>query len=131
MLPDFQYLTLMQIIKYSVMGARNSSIDRIIRKKKETGRPRGAISKKNKLLREMIEEFTDGNFHVFIEKMSEIEKPEVYAKLFLELLAFRMPKLKSVDFKGDVRNSSLEEKLKALHLSTLSEIDDEGTEEEL
>ena len=48
------------------MGARNSSIDRIIRKKKETGRPRGAISKKNKLLREMIEEFTDGNFHLFI-----------------------------------------------------------------
>lgn len=113
------------------MGARNSSIDRIIRKKKETGRPRGAISNKNKLLREMIEEFTDGNFHVFIEKMSEIDKPEVYAKLFLELLSFRMPKLKSIDFKGEVKGSSLEDKLKALHLSTLSEIEDEGTEEEL
>ena len=113
------------------MGARNSSIDKIIRKNNKIGRPQGSLSNKNKLLREMIEEFTDGNFHVFIEKMSEIEKPEVYAKLFLELLAFRMPKLKSVDFKGDVRNSSLEEKLKALHLSTLSEIEDEGTEEEL
>ena len=131
MLPDFQYLSLMQIIKYSVMGARNSSIDKIIRKNNKIGRPQGSLSNKNKLLREMIEEFTDGNFHVFIQKMSEIDKPEVYAKLFLELLAFRMPKLKSVDFKGDVRNSSLEEKLKALHLSTLSEIDDEGTEEEL
>ena len=115
----------------NVMGARNSTIDKIFRDNNKSGRPRGSISKKNKLLREMIEEFTDGNFHVFIEKMSEIEKPEVYAKLFLELLAFRMPKLKSVDFKGDVRNSSLEEKLKALHLSTLSEIEDEGTEEEL
>ena len=113
------------------MGARNSSIDKIIRKNNKIGRPQGSLSNKNKLLREMIEEFTDGNFHVFIQKMSEIDKPEVYAKLFLELLSFRMPKLKSVDFKGDVRNSSLEEKLKALHLSTLSEIDDEGTEEEL
>ena len=113
------------------MGARNSSIDKIIRKNNKIGRPQGSLSNKNKLLREMIEEFTDGNFNVFVEKMNQIDKPEVYAKLFLELLSFRMPKLKSVDFKGDVRNSSLEEKLKALHLSTLSEIDDEGTEEEL
>ena len=120
----------MQIIKYSVMGARNSSIDRIIRKKKETGRPRGAISNKNKLLREMIEEFTDGNFHVFIEKMSEIDKPEVYAKLFLELLSFRMPKLKSVDFKGEVRGSSLEDKLNALHLESMRDVDEEEGEEE-
>ena len=112
------------------MGARNSSIDRIIRKKKETGRPRGAISKKNKLLREMIEEFTDGNFHVFIEKMSEIDKPEVYAKLFLELLSFRMPKLKSVDFKGEVRGSSLEDKLNALHLESMRDVDEEEGEEE-
>ena len=101
------------------MGARNSSIDRIIRKKNETGRPRGAISKKNKLLREMIEEFTDSNFHVFIEKMNEIDKPEVFAKLFLELLSFRMPKLKSVDFKGEMKESSLEEKLRALRINSM------------
>ena len=112
------------------MGARNSSIDRIIRKKNETGRPRGAISKKNKLLREMIEEFTDGNFHVFIEKMSEIDKPEVYAKLYLELLSFRMPKLKSIDFKGEVKGSSLEDKLKALHVESMREVDDDEDEEE-
>ena len=96
------------------MGARNSNIDKINREKSKFGRPRGSISKKNRLLREMIEEFTDGNFHVFIEKMNEIDKPEVYAKLYLELLSFRMPKLKSVDFKGEVKGSSLEEKLKAL-----------------
>ena len=101
------------------MGARNSSIDKINRENYKSGRPRGAISKKNKLLREMIEEFTDGNFHVFIEKMSEIEKPEVYAKLFLELLSFRMPKLKSIDFKGEVKGSSLEDKLKALRYDAM------------
>ena len=131
MLPDVQFVFLEQEIKSYVMGARNSSIDRIIRKKNETGRPRGAISKKNKLLREMIEEFTDGNFHVFIEKMSEIDKPEVYAKLYLELLSFRMPKLKSIDFKGEVKGSSLEDKLKALRKDALEpdfveEDEDEG-----
>lgn len=124
MLPDVQFVFLEQEIKSYVMGARNSSIDRIIRKKNETGRPRGAISKKNKLLREMIEEFTDGNFHVFIEKMNEIDKPEVYAKLYLELLSFRMPKLKSIDFKGEVIESSLEDKLKALRYDSLRDIDD-------
>lgn len=105
------------------MGARNSSIDRINRENNKSGRPRGAISKKNKLLREMIEEFTDGNFHVFIEKMSEIEKPEVYAKLFLELLSFRMPKLKSIDFKGEVKERSLEDKLRALRNDAMENFD--------
>ena len=101
------------------MGARNSSIDKIIRKNNKIGRPQGSLSNKNKLLREMIEEFTDGNFHVFIQKMSEIDKPEVYAKLYLELLSFRMPKLKSIDFKGEVKGSSLEDKLKALRYDAM------------
>ena len=112
------------------MGARNSSIDKINRENYKSGRPRGAISKKNILLREMIEEFTDGNFHVFIEKMSEIEKPEVYAKLFLELLSFRMPKLKSIDFKGEVKESSLEDKLRALRNDAIREADQQEDEEE-
>ena len=111
------------------MGARNSSIDKIIRKNKKIGRPQGSLSNKNKLLREMIEEFTDGNFHVFIQKMSEIDKPEVYAKLFLELLSFRMPKLKSIDFKGEVKGSSLEDKLKALRNDSIREADEEEEED--
>ena len=106
------------------MGARNSSIDKIIRKNNKIGRPQGSLSNKNKLLREMIEEFTDGNFHVFIQKMSEIDKPEVYAKLYLELLSFRMPKLKSVDFKGEVKGSSLEDKLRALRNESIREADE-------
>ena len=106
------------------MGARNSSIDKIIRKNNKIGRPQGSLSNKNKLLREMIEEFTDGNFQVFIEKMSEIDKPEVYAKLYLELLSFRMPKLKSVDFKGEVKGSSLEDKLRALRNESIREADE-------
>ena len=106
------------------MGARNSTIDKIFRDNNKSGRPRGSISKKNKLLREMIEEFTDGNFQVFIEKMSEIDKPEVYAKLYLELLSFRMPKLKSVDFKGEVKGSSLEDKLRALRNESIREADE-------
>ena len=114
----------------NVIGARNSSIDKIIRKNNKIGRPQGSLSNKNKLLREMIEEFTDGNFHVFIQKMSEIDKPEVYAKLFLELLSFRMPKLKSIDFKGEVKGSSLEEKLKALHSESMREMDEDEEEED-
>ena len=113
----------------NVMGARNSSIDRIIRKNNKMGRPQGSLSNKNKLLREMIEEFTDGNFNVFVEKMNQIDKPEVYAKLYLELLSFRMPKLKSVDFKGEVKGSSLEEKLKALRNDALRDVDEVDEDE--
>lgn len=102
------------------MATRNSQIERLIRVNNKAGRPFGSVSKKNKLLREMIKEFTDENFHVFIEKMNQIDKPEVYAKLFLDLLSFRLPKLKSVDFKGEVKSNTLEERLKALHEDSMS-----------
>ena len=107
------------------MASRNGAIERIVAEKNKGGRPAGVPTQKNKMLREMIDEFTDGNFNVFAEKMGQIEKPETYAKMYLELLAFRMPKLKSVDFKGDIKSYSLEEKLKALHQNSLSEFDEE------
>ena len=107
------------------MASRTGTIERFVKEKNKGGRPPGVPTQKNKMLREMIEEFTDGNFNVFAEKMGEVKTPEMYAKLYLELLSFRMPKLKSVDFKGDIKSYSLEEKLKALHQNSLSEIDDE------
>ena len=109
------------------MATRNSKIEKILRENNKVGRPYGSLTKKNKLLREMIEEFTDGNFHVFVEKMNEIEKPEVYAKLFLNLLSFRLPKLKSIDFKGEVKGSSLEEKLKELRTNSMENANNEST----
>ena len=106
---------------------RNGSVDRLLReeKKRGKGRPAGVPTQKNKLLREMIEGFTDRNFDVFTAKMAEIEKPEMYAKLYLELLSFRMPKLKSVDFTGEMKNSTLEQKLRAIREDSLSAIEDE------
>lgn len=62
--------------------------------------------------------------------MNQIDKPEVYAKLFLELLLFRMPKLKSIDFKGEVKGGSLEDKLKALYVESMREVDDDEDEED-
>lgn len=116
------------------MASRNGSIEKILREKTKNkgGRTAGVPTQKNKLLREMIEGFTDNNFDVFAEKMGEIEKPEMYAKLYLELLSFRMPKLKSIDFKGDIKNSTLEQKLKVLREESLSAIGvelDEMTED--
>lgn len=109
------------------MSVRNGSVDRLLReeKKRGKGRPAGVPTQKNKLLREMIEGFTDNNFDVFTAKMTEIEKPEMYAKLYLELLSFRMPKLKSVDFTGEMKNSTLEQKLRAIREDSLSAIEDE------
>ena len=112
------------------MASRKGTIERMAAEKNKVGRPPGVPTQKNKMLREMIEEFTDGNFNVFVEKMGKVDKPDMYAELYLELLSFRMPKLKSVDFKGDIKSYSLEEKLKALHQNSLSQIDDEPSEED-
>ena len=108
------------------MAVRNGSVDRMLReeRKKTKGRPAGVPTQKNKLLREMIEGFTDKNFDVFTVKMAQIDKPEMYAKLYLELLSFRMPKLKSIDFKGDIKNSSLELKLRELRNDSMTSIVD-------
>lgn len=108
------------------MATRNGSVERELRKR---GRQPGQPTQKNKLLREMIEEFTDNNFDVFAKKMKLVKKPEMYAKLYLELMSFRMPKLKSVDFKGDVKNMSLELKLKALHENSISSNSDEAVDD--
>ena len=113
------------------MATKNTDFTKIAREanKKKTGRPAGTFSEKNKILREMIEEFTDANFNVFSAKMKEVDKPEMYAKLYLELLSFRLPKLKSIDFKGEVKNSSLEKKLSELHKQSMKETPDELDEE--
>ena len=124
----FIFLNINFIIKS--MATKNTDLTKIVREanKKKTGRPAGTFSEKNKILREMIEEFTDANFNVFSAKMKEVDKPEMYAKLYLELLSFRLPKLKSIDFKGEVNNSSLEKKLSKLHKQSMKEISDELTD---
>ena len=103
------------------MATKNTDFTKIVREsaKKKVGRPRGVFSEKNTLLRDMIQEFTDANFNVFTAKMMEIDKPELYAKLYLELLSFRLPKLRSIDFKGDIKNTSLENKLAQLHTESM------------
>ena len=117
-------------LNINYMATKNTDFTKIAREanKKNTGRPAGTFSEKNKILREMIEEFTDANFNVFSAKMKEVDKPEMYAKLYLELLSFRLPKLKSIDFKGEVKNSSLEKKLSELHKQSMKEISDELTD---
>ncbi len=117
-------------LNINYMATKNTDFAKIAREanKKKTGRPAGTFSEKNKILREMIEEFTDANFNVFSAKMKEVDKPEMYAKLYLELLSFRLPKLKSIDFKGEVKNSSLEKKLSELHKQSMKDISDELTD---
>lgn len=58
--------------------------------------------------------------------MDEIGKPEIYAKLYLELLSFGLPKLKSIDFKDEVRKNVLEEKLNVLHRESMKQIREES-----
>ena len=118
-------------LNINYMATKNTAFAKIQREAKMKhagGRPAGTFAEKNKILREMIEEFTDANFNVFSAKMKKVDKPEMYAKLYLELLSFRLPKLKSIDFKGEVKNSSLEKKLSELHKQSMKEISDELTD---
>ena len=93
------------------------------KKKNKGGRPFGAVSEKTKTIREMISCYTDGRFNDFETAMDRVllNDPDKYCKMYLELMSFRIPKLKSVDFTGDVKSSTLEDKLKSMYEKTMED----------
>jgi len=64
-----------------------------------TGRPRGAENKETKKLREAIAAITTGGVEDFQRALNEVleENPSKYLELYLKLLEYTMPKLRSVD----------------------------------
>lgn len=64
-----------------------------------TGRPKGAENKETKKLREAIAAITTGGVEDFQRALNEVleENPSKYLELYLKLLEYTMPKLRSVD----------------------------------
>ncbi len=64
-----------------------------------TGRPRGAENKETKKLREAIAAITEGGIDDFQRALNEVleDNPSKYLELYLKLLEYTMPKLRSVD----------------------------------
>ena len=64
-----------------------------------TGRPKGAENKETKKLREAIASITVGGVEDFQRALNEVleENPSKYLELYLKLLEYTMPKLRSID----------------------------------
>lgn len=63
------------------------------------GRPKGAENKETKKLREAIAAITTGGVEDFQRALNEVleENPAKYLELYLKLLEYTMPKLRSID----------------------------------
>jgi hypothetical protein len=74
-----------------------------------TGRPRGAENKETKALREAIAKITEGSVVDLNECFGEIRQtnPAKFIELYLRLLEYSMPKLRSVDATLDLGDSTI------------------------
>ena len=74
-----------------------------------TGRPKGAENKETKRLREAISAITEGGVEDFQRALNEVleENPSKYLELYLKLLEYTMPKLRSVDTNIGVNEDSI------------------------
>jgi hypothetical protein len=74
-----------------------------------TGRPKGAEGKDTKRLREAIAAITEGGIEDFQRALGEVleENPAKYLELYLRLLEYSMPKLRSIDTNVELGESTL------------------------
>ena len=74
-----------------------------------TGRPKGAENKETKRLREAISAITEGGIDDFQRALNEVleDNPSKYLELYLKLLEYTMPKLRSVDTNIGVNEDSI------------------------
>jgi hypothetical protein len=74
-----------------------------------TGRPKGAEGKDTKRLREAIAAITEGGIEDFQRALGDVleENPAKYLELYLKLLEYTMPKLRSIDTNIELGESTL------------------------
>jgi hypothetical protein len=74
-----------------------------------TGRPKGAEGKDTKKLREAIAAITNGGVEDFQRALGDVleENPAKYLELYLKLLEYTMPKLRSIDTNIELGESTL------------------------
>lgn len=73
------------------------------------GRPKGAENLETKKLRLMLSKVTDDNAVGFGEAMEDLRKnyPIKFVELYLKLLEYSMPKLRSIEASVDLESSTL------------------------
>ncbi len=75
-----------------------------------TGRPKGSEGKDTKRVREAITAITEGGITSLNECFAEIreENPVKFVELYLRLLEYTMPKLRSIDTNIDVSDNLIQ-----------------------
>ena len=75
-----------------------------------TGRPKGAEGKDTKRVREAITAITEGGITSLNECFDEIRRdnPAKFVELYLRLLEYTMPKLRSIDNNIDLSDSLIQ-----------------------
>ena len=63
------------------------------------GRPKGSANKVTKVAREAMQSILDDNYQAFRDALAEVraEDPLAFAKLYLEVQTFCVPRLKSIE----------------------------------
>ncbi len=74
--------------------------------KQATGRPKGSENKEVKTLRESINAILEGGIEDFNGAMSELREtnPGKYLDIYVKLIEYGMPKLRSVDTTIDLKD---------------------------
>jgi hypothetical protein len=74
------------------------------------GRPKGAENKETKKLREVIAAITTGGVDDFQRALGEVleENPSKYLELYLKLLEYTMPKLRSIDTNIELGDNTIQ-----------------------
>jgi hypothetical protein len=75
-----------------------------------TGRPKGAEGKDTKRLRESIAAITEGGIEDFQRALGDVleENPAKYLELYLRLLEYTMPKLRSIDTNIELGDNTIQ-----------------------
>lgn len=72
---------------------------------------KGTPNKITQERKELLDLFLKDHFNEFVERMSSIESPVDYCRIYVQLLNFVMPKIASVAIKEEPYRESLAEEL--------------------
>ena len=78
------------------------------------GRAAGVPNKQNAFTKEMMQKFANEHYEEAWEAWEEIDDPRSKFLMFLRLLEFLVPKMQSVEVKGDVVIPDWQKKLETL-----------------
>lgn len=81
---------------------------------KTGGRQKGSKNTKNVAMETNIRLFVNKNFDEMTDAWEKIEDNYQKVKAFTDIMNYVYPKMRSIEFKGEVQSNSLEDKLKEM-----------------